>query len=133
MTSAAVDHRGNTLLPRVTHPMLPDKKLGSKNSANSAWMLPPERRPVAPRTVVSGEILIAWPHASEAPLRYAILDVSEGGVRIQSLLPLREGMTGLAISLLPEGKALNRKFQLMWCRRSSSSANLYEAGLRFND
>lgn len=108
--------------------MLPQRKLGSALGPNAQWLKPSERRFNNGRVPVNGEVLIAWSHAKDAPLRYRILDISEGGMRIHSLLPLHEGMTGVALSLLPSATALNRNFQIMWCRRGGTA---YEAGVRF--
>lgn len=109
-------------------PMLPQRKLGSALGPNAQWLKPSERRTNNGRAPMSGEVLIAWSHAKDSPLRYRLLDISEGGMRIHSLLPLHEGMTGIALSLLPSATSLNRDFQIMWCRRSGTA---YEAGIRF--
>jgi hypothetical protein len=111
--------------------MLPDRKLGARNRTASAWNLAKDRRPATARVAVTGELLVAWSHAAESPIRYVVLDMSEGGARIASTLPLREGMTGTVLSLLPSGTPIQRKFQLMWCRPGTGPASGYEAGLRF--
>lgn len=108
--------------------MLPKRKLGSAHGPHAHWLKPSERRYNNGRVPLAGEVLVAWSHAKDSPLRYRLLDISEGGMRIHSLLPLHEGMTGIAISLLPNATALNRYFQIAWCRRSD---NAYEAGVRF--
>lgn len=113
--------------------MLPPRKLGAPSGLNPKWLTPNERRLANGRVPTHGEVLIAWSHAKDSPLRYRILDISEGGMRIQLLLPVHEGMLGTALSLLPSATALNRPFQVMWCRRGSSDGggSVYEAGLRF--
>lgn len=108
--------------------MLPHRKLGSAHGLHAQWLAPTERRYNNGRVPMNGEVLIVWSHAKDSPLRYRILDISEGGMRIHSLLPLHEGMTGVALSILPSATALNRDFQIMWCRRGG---NAYEAGVRF--
>ncbi|MBL9120786.1 MAG: PilZ domain-containing protein [Phycisphaerae bacterium] len=113
--------------------MLPHRKLGASNGPNAKWLSPSERRFNNGRVPTHGEVLIAWSHAKDSPLRYRLLDISEGGMRIHSLLPVHEGMTGVALSLLPSATALNRSFQIMWCRRCAQEGGgtAYEAGVRF--
>ena len=116
-----------------TRDMLPHRKLGSSSGLNPKWLAPSERRLANGRVPTNGEVLITWSHAKDSPLRYRLLDISEGGMRIQSLLPVHEGMVGVALSLLPTATALNRNFQIMWCRRCTceGGGSAYEAGARF--
>ena len=114
--------------------MLPDRKLGSSRPSNATWIAPADRRDGTDRVEVSGEAVVVWSHAPGVPVRYRTLDLSAGGMRIRSTLPLREGMIGSLLSLLPGGATPNQPFQVVWCKRcndESGALSGYEAGLRF--
>ena len=55
------------------------------------------------RKKYDGEAVLRWSHDFSTPIRYTVVDRSEGGLRIVSHLPLNEGMTGLITRYLPEG------------------------------
>jgi hypothetical protein len=50
------------------------------------------------------EIVLAWHHEPETPIRYHLQDAGDGGLRISSRHPLMQGMTGIALRLLPRAK-----------------------------
>jgi hypothetical protein len=114
--------------------MLPDRKLGSARPSASTWIAPADRRHGSDRVEVNAEAVVVWSHAPGVPVRYRALDISPGGMRVRSTLPLREGMIGTLLSLLPGGAAPNQAFQVVWCKRcndESGALSGYEAGLRF--
>ena len=93
-----------------------------------------ERLRTHQREATSLEVLVAWSHAPKTPIRYRALDVSAGGMRIRSMLPIREGMIGAVLSTVPRSSTPNRSFQVMWCKKvpmDDGSGVAYEAGLRF--
>ncbi len=113
--------------------MLPDRKLGK--ASQNAWGAGTDRRWGSDRERTAAEAVVVWSHSPATPIRYKVLDISEGGLRIHSPLPLREGATGQLVSLLPSGSCMNREYQVVWCRKSSADDAValggYEAGLRF--
>ena len=113
--------------------MLPDRKLGSAGQNN--WGASTDRRWGSDRERSDAEAVVIWAHSQATPIRYRLLDASEGGLRIHSSLPLREGASGNVVSLLPSGTCMNREFQVVWCRKCAASDTAapggYEAGLRF--
>jgi hypothetical protein len=74
------------------------------------------------------DLVISWFHDVRTQVRYRVLDASEDGFRIRSAFPLFEGMTGVAVKLLPEGQTINRTVMVAWLRRTGP--NEHEAGLR---
>ncbi|MHC4991061.1 MAG: PilZ domain-containing protein, partial [Planctomycetota bacterium] len=60
------------------------------------------------RVPFPSEITLVWHHDLAHPLRYRIIDASDGGLRILSSTPLLEGMTGTVLRLLPEGQSIGR-------------------------
>ncbi|MDZ4830289.1 MAG: PilZ domain-containing protein [Phycisphaerae bacterium] len=120
--------------------MLPDQKLGAGDSAPRAESADPGTGPrgglarESTREVVAYEVLVAWSHVAKTPVRYRALDVSAGGMRIRSMLPIREGLRGTVLSTLPHGVTANRPFKILWCKKVTTedgSGVAYEAGLRF--
>ncbi len=98
----------------------------------------PDRR-TSLRARCAAEVVIAWPApAGESPwmeepamtCRYVASDVSDGGLRIRSALPLLEGTVGRALKLLPTGRDIDRAVMVAWCRRNDT-AGRYEIGLRY--
>jgi hypothetical protein len=82
------------------------------------------------RTEVRAELVVAWHHDPETAVRYPVLDLGEGGARIRSSTPLRKGLSGTAIKLLPTGEALHRMCTVAWSRPSEPEGP-FEIGLRF--
>jgi hypothetical protein len=105
--------------------MLNDSTMG-KNETTST-----DRRE-ADRTAVDTEVVVTWHFQPGQAVRYRSLDLSETGMRIASSTPLLEGMTGVLVSVLPEGMRLDRAVMVVWCRSDGrTSTGGHEAGLRF--
>jgi hypothetical protein len=88
-----------------------------------------ERRRSA-RAAVKAELVVRWHHDPDTPVRYAVLDIGDGGARILSATPLRNGMSGTAVKLLPRGEAVHRMCTVAWSRRQQDD-DPFEIGLRF--
>jgi len=73
---------------------------------------------------------VLWHHDSHMPVRYRVLDMSDGGIRIRSSLPMLTGMTGHAVRLLPEGTHLERPMMVVWVRSAHDGLG-FELGLQF--
>ncbi len=84
----------------------------------------------SPRTAQRAELVVRWHHAPDTPIRYRVLDVGDGGVRILSALPLLRGLTGTAIKLLPKGESINRPCKVSWARPPALTGP-FEIGLNF--
>lgn len=78
------------------------------------------------------ELVVKWHHEPEFPVRYEVIDSSEGGFRIRSSMPMLEGMTGIALNLLPEGTPVNRTVMIIWTGPCASGAGS-EFGINFID
>jgi hypothetical protein len=118
-----------TKSPRPTvrcHPaMLNDSTMRKNETA------PIDRRE-AERTSVETEVVVTWHFQPGQPVRYRSLDLSDTGMRIASSTPLLEGMTGVLVSVLPEGRRLDRAVMVVWSRSDGrTSGGGHEAGLRF--
>jgi c-di-GMP-binding flagellar brake protein YcgR len=95
----------------------------------------PRDRRVDSREASDIEVLVAWAHAPRTPVRYRAIDISSGGMRIRSMLPIAEGAQGNILSSMPHAALPNRSFQAVWCRKATTddgSGMVYEAGLRFD-
>lgn len=89
-------------------------------------------RRAADRTAVETEVVVTWHFQPGQPVRYRSLDLSETGMRISSSTPLLEGMTGVLVSVLPEGTRLDRAVMVVWSRSDGRTQDgRHEAGLRF--
>jgi hypothetical protein len=86
-----------------------------------------ERRGSA-RAAASGELTMAWSHDRQNTMRYQLIDVGDGGMRIQSTVPILTGTIGTALRLLPEGEQLDQPVMVVWVRRLED--DLYDIGLR---
>jgi hypothetical protein len=84
----------------------------------------------AQRALLPLEVTLLWHHDPGQVLRFHAVDVSDGGLRVRSSLPLVEGMTGMVLNLLPRGEPVNRSVLVVWARPSRSGQG-HEAGLRF--
>ena len=82
------------------------------------------------RASVSAELVVRWHHDPDTPIRYRVLDMGDGGVRILSGIPLLRGLSGLAVKLLPEGKSINRPCSVSWARPPTLGGP-FEIGLDF--
>jgi hypothetical protein len=89
-----------------------------------------ERRRSA-RTPVQAELVVRWHHDPDTPVRYPVLDIGNGGARIRSTTPLRRGMSGTAVKLLPRGKRIHRMCTVLWSRPPQADGS-FEIGLRFD-
>lgn len=115
--------------------MLPQRKLGSSSASHVSLPLTDERRFQSDRVAANFDAIILWSAASQAPVRYRALDISDGGMRICSMLPLREGSIGTILSTVPHSAVVNREFMVVWSRKSThvdSNGVAFEAGLRFS-
>lgn len=85
-------------------------------------------RRASPRVSCPAELVIAWLEDVATPMRYGLIDVSEGGYRIQSSLPRLTGTTGLVLRYLPSGEAVDEPVMVAWTRRGDDGR--YDLGLR---
>jgi len=82
-----------------------------------------------PRVPCPSELSIVWHHDLDAPGRYPLIDASDGGLRIRSHLPMAQGMTGMVLRLLPEGRAIDRGVIVRWLRRTDDGR--FDIGLAY--
>jgi hypothetical protein len=76
------------------------------------------------------EIVLVWHHDLDHPGRYQVLNAGDGGFRISTMAPMTEGMTGMAMMLLPEGKSINRSVMVAWTRPTETGEG-FVAGVRY--
>ena len=84
----------------------------------------------SPRAPLSADLVVRWHHDPDTPIRYRVLDVGDGGVRILSRIPLLRGMSGTAVKLLPDGESINRPCSVSWARPPALGGP-FEIGLDF--
>ncbi len=82
------------------------------------------------RAPSQAEVIVVWHHDQGIPVRYAVVDIGDGGMRILSSTPLLKGMSGTAVKLLPKGEPINRSFIVAWSRPPAVSG-AFEVGLQF--
>jgi hypothetical protein len=82
------------------------------------------------RTTYSGEAVLRWSHDFDTPVRYQVVDRSEGGMRIVSQFPLSEGMTGVITRYLPEGTSVHQPMMVAWSS-SEPDDDGYHCGIWF--
>jgi hypothetical protein len=82
------------------------------------------------RTTFSGEAVLRWSHDFDTPVRYQVVDRSEGGMRIVSQFPLSEGMTGVITRYLPEGTSVHQPMMVAWSS-SEPDDDGYHCGIWF--
>ena len=82
------------------------------------------------RSTLEGEVVLRWSHDYDTPIRYTIIDRSEGGMRIMSQFPLTEGMTGVITRYLPEGVHVHLPMMVVWSN-STSDEDGYYCGIWF--
>ena len=80
------------------------------------------------RAPFPAEMTLRWLHDPETLIRFQILDVSDGGYRLRTRLPIRAGTTGIAVRLLPRGEPLEHAVVVVWMRPTDDGA--YELGLQ---
>ena len=105
--------------------MINDTMIG-KTDAGSG----PDERRDSERIEVQAEAIVAWHFQPDQKVRYRTIDYSETGMRIISSTPLLEGMTGVVVSMLPEGRKIDRACMVVWSRHATGGSG-HEAGLRF--
>ncbi len=82
------------------------------------------------RTAFQGEAVLRWSHDFNTPIRYQVVDRSNGGMRIISQFPLSEGMTGVITRYLPEGEAVHQPMMVAWSS-STPCDDGYHCGIWF--
>ena len=87
-----------------------------------------EDRRRSARDVKRAEIVVRWHHDPDVPIRYPVLDMGDGGVRILSAVPLLRGLSGTAVKLLPDGQSINRPCSVAWAQ-APVLGGPYEIGL----
>lgn len=112
-------------LDRCPEDMINDTMIG-KTDAGSG----PDERRDSERIEVQAEAIVAWHFQPDQKVRYRTIDYSETGMRIISSTPLLEGMTGVVVSMLPEGRKIDRACMVVWSRHAAGGTG-HEAGLRF--
>ena len=115
-------------LDRSHKAMLNDTMIGKKDKDGGASGTDDRRE--SARTEVQAEVVVSWHFQPDQSVRYRSLDLSETGMRIHSSTPLLEGMTGVLVSVLPEGLRLDRACMVVWSRHAAGGDG-HEAGLRF--
>lgn len=90
------------------------------------------------RKPFDSEVLIRWHGHGPGLMRFRLVDASEGGYRLRLNTPLLEGMTGVALKVLPEGDPVHRTVAVAWVRPvgdydEADEHHEYEAGLHFLD
>ncbi|MDP6541635.1 MAG: hypothetical protein QF444_05800 [Phycisphaerales bacterium] len=105
--------------------MINDQSLQDTNTTQDT-----DKRQGKLRTTYDGEAVLRWSHDFNTPVRYAVVDRSEGGLRIISHFPLNEGMTGLITRYLPEGKSVNQPVMVAWASDTPDDDG-YHCGIWF--
>ena len=103
--------------------MLHDPTLHRTGEPQSA-----DQRHGTARSAGSGELVLSWSHDRDTTVRYRLIDVGDGGMRIQSSTPVLTGTIGLAIRLLPEGEKMDQTVMVVWVRELEDGQ--YDIGLR---
>lgn len=76
------------------------------------------------------EVVLAWDHNLAQRVRFRLVDLSDEGLRIASMLPILSDLSGIAIGVLSEQAQVNRPFVVAWSSESPVDGE-YHAGLRF--
>ncbi len=105
--------------------MLHDALLCGRDQPDS----PLDRRQ-SERALARAELVVRWHHDPDTAVRYRVLDISDGGVRILTATPLIKGMSGTAVKLLPNGAGINRPCSVCWVHPPATDG-AFEAGLRY--
>ena len=82
------------------------------------------------RATYCGEAVLRWSHDFDTPIRYQVVDRSDGGMRIVSQFPLSEGMTGVITRYLPEGESVHQPMMVAWSS-SEPDDDGYHCGIWF--
>ena len=85
------------------------------------------------RVPCPAEVTLIWHHDASHVVRYRVMDVSDGGLRLRSSVPMLEGTTGMVLRMLPEGTPIEKPVMLVWSRPRNGDADIggYEIGLRY--
>ena len=107
----------------------------SRQNRDAAGRSPADRR-YSRRVSDTSELLLIWLHDPATPIRYRVLDASDGGFRVASACPLVEGMAGIARRVLPQGTTIERAMVVAWSRPGAAGEDgnevaEFEAGLRY--
>ena len=105
--------------------MINDRSLPTTHSTHNT-----DNRDGKERTSYDGEAVLRWSHDFNTPVRYAVVDRSDGGLRIISQFPLNEGMTGLITRYLPEGRSVNQPVMVAWASSTPDDEG-YHCGIWF--
>ncbi len=101
----------------------------SQATGESAVALPDRRKGC--RVPFPAELLLIWHHDLRNAIRYRIIDASDGGFRIESAVPLLDGMTGMALKMLPGGEPIDQTVCVAWARPIADVPGRHEVGLRY--
>ena len=99
-------------------------------SISSAFTTSNQNRRNTQRKGSSLEAVLRWSHDYDTPVRYIVVDRSEGGMRIISQFPLTEGMTGVVTRYLPEGEAVHQPMMVAWTNNTPDDDG-YHCGIWF--
>lgn len=92
-----------------------------------------ERR-AGDRNKFPAEVVVLWHHQPWTTIRYQLVDMSDGGLRLRANLPFVEGSSATFVRLLPEGTKIGRSGMVVWSRFTPSDGRpAFEAGFRFFD
>ena len=91
---------------------------------------PEHERRHSVREGVQADLIVLWDHDPATAVRYPVIDIGDGGMRILSAVPLHRGMLGIAVKLLPSGKTVNRPCSVSWTRPPAHDGP-FEIGLAF--
>ena len=83
----------------------------------------------ADRTRCPGEVVLRWLHDQSTTMRYELVDVSDGGYRVHTTLPVIPGTVAVLLRLLPKGEVLDQSAIVAWSNPSPDRDG-YEIGLR---
>lgn len=81
------------------------------------------------RVPCPAEVTLIWHHNPSSVIRYRVLDVSDGGLRLRSSVPLIDGTTGMVLRMLPEGTSIEKPVMVVWSHNAEQGG--YEIGLRY--
>lgn len=89
-------------------------------------MISASERRLAPRAACTDEVVLMWLD-DPSPVRYGVLDRSDGGFRIRSAVPALTGSLARVLRLLPTGEPVNKTVMVAWSRAVGEG---FELGLR---
>jgi hypothetical protein len=81
------------------------------------------------RVPCPAEVTLVWHHNPGTVVRYRVLDVSDGGLRLRSSVPLLEGTTGMIMRMLPQGTPIEKAVMVVWSH--DAEAGGYAIGVRY--